>query len=141
LGYKVGTAAVALPISPILVGGSGRNVPMPRLSWNIAIALLMLAIARPAAAQTAVKIHEILRNPGEYNEHEVAVFGHVEGLSIGPHYDTFRICGGKCLNVLAWGHPRISEGQALSVRGRFHLVAHIDHHRVHHVIEVKQDSL
>jgi len=116
-------------------------VPMLRLSWNIAIGLLILAIARPAAAQTAVKIHEILRSPGAYSEHEVAVFGHVEGLSIGEHYDTFRICEAKCLNVLAWGHPRISQGQALSVRGRFHLVAHIDHHHVHHVIEVKQDSL
>ena len=101
----------------------------------------MLAIARPAAAQTAVKIHEILRSPGEYSEHEVAVFGHVEGLSIGEHYATFRICEAKCLNVLAWGHPRISEGQALSVRGRFHLFKDIDHHRVHHVIEIKHDAL
>ncbi len=114
---------------------------MPRLSRNTTIALLMLAIARPAAAQTAVKIHDILRNPGEYSEHDVAVFGHVEGLSIGAHYDTFRICGGKCLNVIVWGHPRISEGQALSVRGRFHLVKDIDRHRVPHVIEVKHGSL
>lgn len=114
---------------------------MQRPSWNIAIALLMLAIARPAAAQTAVKIHEILRNPAAYSEHEVAVFGHVEGLSIGAHYDTFRICEGRCLNVMVWGRPRISEGQALNVRGRFHLVKDIDHHRMRHVIEVKHDSL
>src|SRR5690348_8637300 len=101
---------------------------MPRLSWSIALGLLMVAIAGPAAAETAVKSHEILRNPGEYSEHEVAVFGHVEGLLRAEHYDTFRICSGQCLNVLAWGHPRIAEGQALSVRGRFHLVVSLDHH-------------
>lgn len=114
---------------------------MPRLGWNLALILVILAIARPATAQTAVKIHEILRSPGEYSEHEVAVFGHVEGLLSTEHYDTFRICSGKCLNVLAWGHPRIAEGQALNVRGRFHLVVNLDHHRVRHVIEVKRDSL
>jgi hypothetical protein len=114
---------------------------MPRLTWSLALGLLMVAIAGPAAAQTAVKIHEILRNPGEYSEHEVAVFGHVQGLLRAEHYDTFRICSGKCLNVVAWGHPRIAEGQALNVRGRFHLVVNLDHHRVRDVLEVKHDSL
>ena len=69
------------------------------------------------------------------------MFGHVEGLVIGEHYDTFRICGGKCLNVLVWGHPRISEGQPLWCAAGFDLVANIGHHRVHHLIEVKHDSL
>jgi hypothetical protein len=114
---------------------------MPRPVWKIAIALLILGFAHPAAAQTAVKITEILRSPGTYNEHDVAVFGKVEGLTVGVQYATFRICGSRCLNVLVWGHPRISEGQALNVRGRFHLVKHLDHHRLHHVIEVEHGAL
>jgi hypothetical protein len=132
---------VAPPIPPRLSAVHRRNAQMPRLVRKIAIALLILGFARPAAAQTAVKITEILHSPGTYNEHDVAVFGKVEGLTAGAQYATFRICANRCLNVLAWGHPRISEGQALSVRGRFHLVKHLDHHRLHHVIEVEHGAL
>jgi hypothetical protein len=114
---------------------------MSQLSCKIAIVLLVVGLAGGAAAQTAVKISEILRAPRDYAEHEVAVFGHVRELAVGPHYDTFKICGGKCLNVLAWGHPRISDGQALSVRGRFHLVREIEHRKVHSVIEVEHGTL
>ena len=43
----------------------------------------MLGVARPAAAQTAVKISEVLRDPKAYNEHEIAAFGNVRGLTDG----------------------------------------------------------
>ncbi len=114
---------------------------MVRVSSRIAIVMMALAIAAPAAAQTAVKIHDVLRSPGLYNEHKVAVFGHVRELAAGPQYTTFKICGAHCLNVLAWGHPRISEGEALSVRGRFHMLREIDHHKVHNLIEVEDGTL
>ena len=114
---------------------------MLRLNCKIAIVLLLLGLSGFAAAQTAVKIHEILRHPSDYGGHDVAVFGTVKGLSIQDHYDTFLICGGHCLNVIAWGHPRIVEGQALSVRGRFELVKRVDHRRLEHVIEVQKGSL
>jgi hypothetical protein len=103
--------------------------------------LVALAIPPAAVAQTAVKIHDILRTPGEYNEHDVAVFGHVRELIVGPQYTTFKICGARCLNVLAWGHPRISAGEALSIRGRFHVLKEIDHHKVHNLIEVEHGTL
>ncbi|HEV3109832.1 MAG TPA: hypothetical protein VGY99_04990 [Candidatus Binataceae bacterium] len=109
---------------------------------RIAIVMMMaLAIAASAVAQTAVKIHDVLRSPGQYSEHDVAVFGHVRALAAGPQYTTFKICGAHCLNVLAWGHPRISEGEALSVRGRFHVLKEIDHHKVHNLVEVEHGSL
>ena len=100
-----------------------------------------LAIASAATAQTAVKIHEVLRSPGLYDEHDVAVFGHVRELTFGPQFTTFKICGNRCLNVLAWGHPRISDHEALSVRGRFHLLRLIDNQKVPNVIEVERGNL
>ncbi|HKD69159.1 MAG TPA: hypothetical protein VKB84_20130 [Candidatus Binataceae bacterium] len=114
---------------------------MQRNISRIAIAIIALALAAPAAAQTAVKIHDILRSPRQYSEHDVAVFGHIRELAVGPQYTTFRICGARCLNVLAWGHPRISDGQALSVRGRFHEVKEIDHHKVRNLVEVEHGAL
>jgi hypothetical protein len=114
---------------------------MVRVKSIIAILILALAGAPPAVAQTAVKIHDILRTPQTYNEHDVAVFGHVRELAFGPHYATFKICGARCLNVLVWGHPRISAGEALSVRGRFHALKEIDHHQVHDLIEVEHGTL
>ncbi len=114
---------------------------MLRVSLRIATVSVVLAMAPLAGAQTAVKIHDILRTPATYNEHDVAVFGHIRELAFGTHYTTFRICGGQCLNVLAWGHPRISEGEALSVRGRFHMLKEIDHHKVHNLVEVEHGTL
>ena len=113
---------------------------MVRASFRIAIMMLALA-ATQAAAQTAVKIHDILRTPGVYNEHDVAVFGHVRELTAGPQYTTFKICGGQCLNVLVWGHPRIADQQSLSVRGRFHTLKVIDHHKVRNLVEVEHGTL
>ncbi len=114
---------------------------MPRVSLKIAIALIVLGFARPDAAQTAVKISEVLRDPKTYNEHEVAIFGNVRELTRWDQFDTFMICKARCLNVLAWGHPRISNGEALNVRGRFHLVKEINHRKVRYVIELEPGSL
>ncbi|GEM_PF-3732822 len=111
-----------------------------RIGLRAAI-LAALITAGPALGQTAIKIHDILRSPAVYNEHNVAVFGHVKALSFGPHYTTFKICGAHCLDVLAWGHPRISEHQALSVRGRFHISKEIDHRKWRNLIEVEHGTL
>lgn len=114
---------------------------MVRAGLRIAFPTIALAMASLAAAQTAVKIHDILRTPAVYSEHDVAVFGHVRELAFGPQYTTFKICGAHCLNVLAWGHPRIAEGEALSVRGRFHMLKEIDQHKVHNLLEVEHGTL
>lgn len=114
---------------------------MVRVGLRIAIVMMALATAAPAKAQTAVKIHDVLHSPRVYNEQDVAVFGHVRELAAGPQYTTFKICGAHCLNVLAWGHPRISQGEALSVRGRFHMLKEIDHHKVHNLVEVEKGTL
>ncbi len=113
---------------------------MVRASFRIAMVMLALVAVR-AAAQTAVKIHDILRTPGVYNGHDVAVFGHVRELTFGPQYTTFKICGAQCLNVLVWGHPRIAEHQPLNVRGRFHTLKEIDHHKVRDLVEVEHGTL
>ncbi len=114
---------------------------MPRVGLKIAIALIVLGFACPVAAQTAVKISEVLRDPKTYDEHEVAIFGNVRELTRWDQFDTFMICKARCLNVLAWGHPRISNGEALNVRGRFHLVKEINHRKVRYVIELEPGSL
>lgn len=66
---------------PRLSAAGRRNADMPRVSLKIAIALIVLGFARPDAAQTAVKISEVLRDPKTYNEHEVAIFGNVRELT------------------------------------------------------------
>ncbi len=114
---------------------------MVRTICKTAVMMAALALAAPLLAQTAVKIHDILRTPGAYSEHDIAVFGHVRELSVGPHYTTFKICGAQCLNVLAWGHPRISAHEALSVRGRFHVLKEIDHYKWRNMIEVERGTL
>jgi hypothetical protein len=119
----------------------GNVLMMRRMGLKVAIWVIAMATAIPALAQTAVKIHDILRTPAAYNEHDVAVFGHVRELVFGPHYTTFKICGAHCLHVLVWGHPRISQHEALSVRGRFHILKEIDHHKWHNLIEVEHGTL
>jgi hypothetical protein len=114
---------------------------MSRVRWKIAIVLLAAGFPTLAAAQTAVKIHDILRDPSVYNEQDIAVFGTLESLTHHEGYDLFKICGRRCLNVIAWGHPRIAEGQAASVRGRFHTVKTIDHQRLKNVMEVQKGTL
>jgi hypothetical protein len=111
-----------------------------RTSVKTAVIMVVLALAAPLLAQTAVKIHDILRTPGVYNNHDIAVFGHVRELTFGPHYTTFKVCGAQCLNVLAWGHPRISAHEALSVRGRFHVLKEIDHYKWRNLIEVEHGT-
>ena len=108
---------------------------------RLATATIALAVTVAALAQTAVKIHDILRTPATYDGHDVAVFGHVRELAFGPHYTTFKICDARCLGVLAWGHPRISAHQALNVRGRFHILKEIDHVKWHDMIEVEHGTL
>jgi hypothetical protein len=118
------------------------NMVMTRgMGLRVAVLAIATAVAIPAFGQTAIKIHDVLRSPAVYNEHDIAVFGHVRELAFGPHYTTFKICSAHCLNVLVWGHPRISEHQALSVRGRFHILKEIDHQKWHNLIEVEHGTL
>ena len=114
---------------------------MLRLTWKIAIALLVLGLARPILAQTGVKISELLRDPKAHSEQQIVVFGNIRELARWDQFDTFMLCKAKCINILAWGHPRISDGQDLNVRGRFHLLKEINHHKVRYVLEVAPDSL
>ena len=104
-------------------------------------ALMLLLNAFSAAAQTAVTISQVLRAPSTFNRQPVAVSGRVKDLRVGNGYDTFRICETSCLEVLAWGHPRIEEGQELSVRGRFKVLRHLGHHQLRNLIEVERGSL
>jgi hypothetical protein len=112
-----------------------------RRYWKIAFALMVLGLARSAAAQTAVTIPDLLRDPKAYNEHEIAIFGNIRELTQWDHFDTFMICKARCVNVLVWGHPRITNGEALNVRGRFHLIREINHRKVRNVLELEHGSL
>src|SRR5690242_17899427 len=96
---------------PTMLAAARRRTAMMRAGLKIALGALgwmALAIATTAAAQTAVHIHDVLRTPGAYNNHDIAIFGHVREMTVAPHYTTFIICGAHCLNVLIWGHQRIS---------------------------------
>lgn len=114
---------------------------MLRLTFKIGIALIAVSFVRPALAQTGVKISEVLRDPKAHSEEQIVVFGKVRELTRWDRFDTFMLCKAKCLNVFVWGHPRISEGQDLNVRGIFHLIKEINHHKVRNVLEVDEGSL
>jgi len=108
---------------------------------GIILVLLALGLAAGAEAQTAVSISDIDRNPFSYDRNPVAVSGTIKNLKIEDEYETFKICDGHCLWVLAWGHAALQEGQVLTVSGEFRVAKHIGPCTLRNIIMVKKGTL
>lgn len=108
--------------------------------WAAAV-VLMLALAAPVAAQTAVKICDILRNPFAYDRNSVGVSGNVKELKIDTEYESFKICDSRCVWVLAWGHASLQEGQFLTLSGEFRVAKQIGPCTLRNIIVVQKGTL
>lgn len=114
---------------------------MDRIRIGTVMVGLVLGLATAAAAQTAVKISEILRSPFDYDRTSVAVSGTVKELSTEPEYQAFKICGGHCLWVIAWGTPGIENGQFLTVSGEFRVAKRIGPCTLRNIVVVKPGTI
>jgi hypothetical protein len=114
---------------------------MARFRIGIAIVVFVLGLAASAGAQTAVKISQIRRSPGDYDRTSVAVSGTVKELSTEPEYQTFKICGSHCLWVLAWGTPGVENGQFMTVSGQFRIAKRIGPCTLRNIIVVQAGTI
>jgi hypothetical protein len=114
---------------------------MTRFRVALAIMAFVLGLATCVAAQTAVKISQILRSPYDYDRTSVAVSGTVRELSTEPEYQTFKICGSHCLWVLAWGTPGVESGQFLTVSGQFRVAKRIGPCTLQNILVVQPGTI
>jgi hypothetical protein len=114
---------------------------MAKIGVKIIITVLMLAFALCASAQTAVDISDILRTPSAYDRTGVVVSGTIKDVKIDTEYETFQVCDGHCLWVLAWGHTALQEGQVLTVSGQFRMAKHIGPCTLRNIIVVQKGTL
>lgn len=93
----------------------------------ISIALLT---ALPAAASTPT-IAQLVENPSAYQGRHVQVKGTVEHVEHkisheGNPYLTFSLCSSQCIPVFAFGNPKTSDGDIVTVRGTYQPVNHLN---------------
>jgi hypothetical protein len=97
------------------------------------ILALTLAAASPAPAPAAVtptKIVDILANPASFDGQHLSVAGTVGQLAEktsrrGNDYTTFDLCDTTCIHVYSYGHPKLTNGQTLTVNGKFFADKHV----------------
>jgi hypothetical protein len=107
-----------------------------------AIALLASVAGGAFAAES---IDAILANPGAFDGKHVVVTGTaaVEPKTSrrGNEYETFQLCDRACVHVFTWGHPSITEGQPITVRGTFAAVKHVGQYEFKNEIDAEDGSL
>ena len=95
----------------------------PRRLLLMGFALALLA-ASPAPSASPTRIADILAAPSSFDGQHLTVNGTVQQLSEktsrrGNDYTTFDLCDVTCVHVYSYGHPKIANGQTLTVNGRF----------------------
>ena len=99
---------------------------------GVALALALMA-ASPSPAPTvtpATHIADILANPTSFDGQHLSVSGSVAQLAEktsrrGNDYTTFDLCETACVHVYSYGHPKIANGQTLTVTGKFFADKHV----------------
>jgi hypothetical protein len=92
--------------------------------YPMIVAILSLIAGSMAAADVSVTPSALLARPSFYDGKHIAVTGKVQHVeertpqSSSP-YAFFELCDAKCVRVMTWGHPAISDGQRLAVHGTF----------------------
>src|SRR5947209_16711109 len=100
---------------------------------GIALTLALLAPSpspapMPAPTATAVapaQIAGVLANPTSFDGRHLSVSGTIAKLAEktsrrGNDYTTFDLCDGtSCIHVYSYGHPKLTNGQTLTVTGTF----------------------
>ena len=91
--------------------------------FGLCLALTLLA-ASPTPSASSTHIADILASPSSFDGQHLTVNGTVQQLSAktsrrGNDYTTFDLCDASCIHVYSYGHPKIANGQTLTVNGRF----------------------
>jgi hypothetical protein len=100
-----------------------NGTPMSRFA--LVMLLLMSFAASPSVLAGEVTISQLLSNPLAFDGRHVTVSGtaqdvKLESSSWGGHkFETYKICEHSCVNVFAVGHPGITDGERIAVKGTF----------------------
>lgn len=94
------------------------------------IALTLMAASPVPAITAPAAIADILANPASFDGKHLAVTGTIANLAPktskrGNDYTTFDLCDTKCIRVYSYGHPKLSNGQKLTVNGTFAADKHV----------------
>src|SRR5215469_9452560 len=97
---------------------------MSRFALTMPILLLIsLAVCSSVAADEAT-VSQLVANPLAFDGRHVTVSGTAQSVEpgtsrLGHDYETFQVCEQSCVNVLACGHPQITDGKRVTVNGKF----------------------
>jgi hypothetical protein len=91
---------------------------------------LTLVAASPAPSASPTRIADILAAPSSFDGQHLTVNGTVQQLSEktsrrGNDYTTFDLCDASCIHAYSYGHPKIANGQTLTVSGKFFADKHV----------------
>ncbi|HET9392650.1 MAG TPA: hypothetical protein VFO29_03850 [Candidatus Rubrimentiphilum sp.] len=106
----------------------------------------VLLAASPAPSASPTPIATILAAPASFDGQHVTVNGTIQQLSErtsrrGNDYTTFDLCDGSCVHVYSYGHPKLSNGQTLTVSGKFFADKHVGNADFKNEIDVDEGSL
>jgi len=90
----------------------------------------VLLAASPGPSASPTRIADILAAPASFDGKHLTVNGNVQQLSAktsrrGNAYTTFDLCDASCIHVYSYGHPKIANGQTLTVNGTFFADKHV----------------
>jgi hypothetical protein len=112
--------------------------------------ILSAATPVPAPAATAiapVQISALLANPTSFDSQHLSVAGTIAKLTAktsrrGNDYTTFDVCDGtSCVHVYSYGHPKLTNGQTLTVSGKFFADKHVGNVDFKNELDADEGSL
>jgi hypothetical protein len=99
---------------------------------SLALTLALQATPVPVPAATApTQIAAVLANPTAFDGQHLSVSGTIAKLAQktsrrGNDYTTFDLCDGtSCVHAYSYGHPKLANGQTLTVNGKFFADKHV----------------
>jgi hypothetical protein len=131
-----------MPCRQTLPHGKGGNMGLRELK----IVLIAVALLPGwAAAEGTLSPSALLADAAQYDHQHVALAGAVSNVHPrvshrGNAYETFRLCDSKCVTVFAWGHPRLSAGQHLVVKGEYDSIKHVGRYTFYNEITADEGS-
>jgi DNA polymerase III alpha subunit len=115
-----------------------------RTLFTILFLLSFLLQVQLSPAAGKVSVQEILSNPDKYDGQEVSVQGKASKIKPrtskkGNDYATFTLTdeSGKGMNIFTFGHPRIMDGQKVTVTGIYQKVKRVGKYTFYNEVEAK----
>jgi hypothetical protein len=114
-----------------------------RFAWIAALFVFLVGIPTTTSAAT---IAQILASPSAYDGQHVDLRGTIEGLRAktsqrGNPYVTFSLCATQCIHVFGFGSPSISDGQTITVHGKYETVKHVSGYTFYNEVDADDGSL